>query len=141
MIDPVEVRLPELWAAVKEADAAHTDATRRLGEARHALAVGQRDDWIARARAAYPLPEGAVEGWVTETGHQWCGVPGVGYATLVGRLVAVGVVEQKDIKLTIHRQRRNEYDEVVEVTPDRVEHHQLRHRAGKEWAQRLGVTA
>lgn len=139
MIDPVEVRLPVLWAAVKEAEAAHTDATRRLGEARFALVVGQRDDWIARARAAYPLPEGAVEGWRTRVGTQWQ-IPDPLYSLCTGRLIYSAHVVGQTITITTYWQDRVG-EEVGRVMGGGNNVYQMRHREGKEWARRFGVTA
>lgn len=130
--------LDSLRAAVTTANAERDAAHKRLREAEAALLCGLRDDWIARARAAYPLPEGAVEGWMTSIGTQWQ-IPHPLHSPLQGRLIFTAHVDGKIITITTHRQER--VGEAVGPVASWNGTYQLRHREGKAWAQRFGVTA
>lgn len=131
--------LTALRAAVTAAEADRSAAQKRLQEANDALSRGLRDDWIARARAAHPLPEGAVEGWMTSIGTQWH-IPDPRSSRVTGRLLFTAHVVGKAITITTHRQDRVG-EEVEPVTGGWAYTYPMRHREGREWAQRFGVTA
>jgi len=131
--------LTSLRAAVTAAEAERDAAHKRLREAEVALLIGLRDYWIARARAAHPLPEGAVEGWLTSIGTQWQ-VPHPQHSPCQGRLIFLAHVDGKSITITTYRQDRVG-EAVGPVTGGWSSTYQMRHREGREWAQRFGVTA
>lgn len=134
--------LDSLRAAVTAAEAERDAAQKRLQAAKKALTTGLQDDWIARAREAMPIPEGGVEGWVTENGENWYYIPEPPYSTLRMRLVATGAVIGKTIEVTVQQQRRTPAD-AVEAAPwaTTTRKYQLRTDEGKAWAKRFGVTA
>lgn len=131
--------LTSLRAAVTAAKADRDAARKHLREAEAALLFGLRDDWIARARAAYPLPEGAMEGWMTSIGTQWQ-IPDPQHSPCQGRLIFTADVVGNSITITTHRQDRVG-EEVGPVSGGRNNTYQIHHREGKAWAQRFGVTA
>jgi hypothetical protein len=97
-------------ASLAAAEEAHRRTAEDVSQARAALLEAERDDWIARARAARPLAEGEAEGWITSTTSWWPEVPPVSYTVLRGRQVA-RLVERRGAGLVVEVTRQDRGNE------------------------------